>query len=61
MTEDAGRRGPDAAVILAGGGGTRLWPWTGPDLPKPLLPLGGGGRTLLGATLDRLAGVVPPA
>ena len=60
MTEDAGRRGPDAAVILAGGGGTRLWPWTGPDLPKPLLPLGGGGRTLLGATLDRLAGVVPP-
>ncbi len=46
------------AVILAGGGGLRLWPWTGPALPKPLLPLGGGGRTLLRATLDR---VVPLA
>lgn len=51
--------GPDRAVILAGGGGTRLWPWTGPDLPKPLLPLGGGGRTLLRATLDRLRRLLP--
>jgi len=42
------------AVILAGGGGLRLWPWAGPSLPKPLLPLGGGGRTLLRATLDRV-------
>ena len=42
------------AVILAGGGGLRLWPWTGPDVPKPLLPLGGGGRTLLRAVLDRV-------
>ncbi len=53
-------RGPDRAVIIAGGGGTRLWPWTGPGLPKPLLPLGGGGRTLLAAALDRLDGLVPP-
>jgi len=52
-------RGPDHAVIIAGAG-TRLWPWTGPGLPKPLLPLGGGGRTLLAAVLDRLAGLVPP-
>lgn len=52
--------GLDLAVILAGGGGTRLWPWTGPDLPKPLLPLGGGGRTLLAATLDRLSGLLAP-
>lgn len=48
----------DRAVILAGGEGKRLWPWTGPFLPKPLLPLGGNSRTLLGATLDRLAGLV---
>ncbi|MDH3283159.1 MAG: sugar phosphate nucleotidyltransferase [Acidobacteriota bacterium] len=48
----------DLAIVLAGGGGTRLWPWTGTDRPKPLLPLGGGGRTLLAATLDRLEGVV---
>ena len=26
-------------VILAGGGGTRLWPLSSPDRPKPFLPL----------------------
>lgn len=55
------RRFPlDHALILAGGGGTRLWPWTGPRRPKPLLPLGGGGRTLLTATCERVLGLVPP-
>lgn len=41
------------AVILAGGGGTRLWPLSRPDRPKPFLPLL-GERTLLRATYDRL-------
>ena len=41
------------AVILAGGGGTRLWPLSRPDRPKPFLPLL-GDRTLLRATFDRL-------
>lgn len=41
------------AVILAGGGGTRLWPLSRPDRPKPFLPLL-GERTLLRATFDRL-------
>ncbi len=50
----------DRAVILAGGGGKRLWPWTGPALPKPLLPLGGGGQSLLSATIDRLEGLTAP-
>lgn len=50
--------GPDRAVIIAGGGGTRLWPWTGPSLPKPLLPLGGAGRSLFAAALDRIEGLV---
>jgi mannose-1-phosphate guanylyltransferase len=27
------------AVIMAGGGGTRLWPLSRPDRPKPFLPL----------------------
>ena len=41
------------AVILAGGGGTRLWPLSRPDRPKPFLPLL-GERTLLRATFERL-------
>jgi len=43
------------AVILAGGGGTRLWPLSTPEKPKPFLPLL-GDRSLLQATVDRLAG-----
>ena len=27
------------AVIMAGGGGTRLWPVSRPETPKPFLPL----------------------
>ncbi|MGH2467998.1 MAG: mannose-1-phosphate guanylyltransferase [Candidatus Limnocylindrales bacterium] len=45
------------AVILAGGGGTRLWPLSSPARPKPFLPLL-GERTLLQLTRDRLAGLV---
>lgn len=41
------------AVILAGGGGTRLWPLSRPDRPKPFLPLL-GERTLLRATFERV-------
>lgn len=40
-------------VILAGGGGTRLWPLSAPDRPKPFLPLL-GERTLLQLAADRL-------
>ena len=42
-------------VILAGGGGTRLWPLSRPDLPKPFLPLF-GEESLLQATVRRLDG-----
>jgi mannose-1-phosphate guanylyltransferase len=41
------------AVILAGGGGTRLWPLSRPDRPKPFLALV-GDRTLLQRTWDRI-------
>lgn len=41
------------AVILAGGGGTRLWPLSRPDRPKPFLRLV-GDRTLLRATYERV-------
>lgn len=43
-----------AAVIPAGGVGSRLWPLSQPHRPKFLLDLLGQGRTLLQATVDRL-------
>lgn len=46
---------PMYAVIMAGGGGTRLWPLSRPEMPKPFLPLL-GDRTLLQMTVDRLVG-----
>jgi mannose-1-phosphate guanylyltransferase len=47
------------AVIMAGGGGTRLWPISRKKHPKHVLPLL-GERTLFQITLDRLDGFVPP-
>jgi mannose-1-phosphate guanylyltransferase len=41
------------AVILAGGGGTRLWPLSRPERPKPFLPLL-GGESLLRRTAARV-------
>lgn len=49
------------AVVMAGGGGTRLWPASRRGRPKQLLPLGKHpGETLLAATLRRLAPAIPP-
>lgn len=44
-------------VILAGGGGTRLWPVSRPDFPKPFLPLL-GDESLLQRTVKRVAPLV---
>lgn len=41
-------------LVLAGGGGTRLWPLSRAATPKHLLPLGPGGVTLLRATVERV-------
>jgi mannose-1-phosphate guanylyltransferase len=41
------------AVIMAGGGGTRLHPLSRPERPKPFLPLV-GGETLIQSTFRRL-------
>lgn len=43
------------AVIMAGGGGTRLWPVSRPETPKPFLPLI-DERSLLRRTFDRIVG-----
>ncbi len=46
------------AVIMAGGGGTRLWPVSRKKHPKHVLPLL-EERTLFQSTLDRLEGFIP--
>ncbi len=47
------------AVIMAGGGGTRLWPLSRTTRPKQMLRLG-SGRTLFQIAIDRLKGLFPP-
>ena len=46
------------AVVPAGGAGTRLWPLSRAASPKFLHDLTGEGRTLIQATIDRLAPLV---
>lgn len=48
-----------AAVIMAGGAGTRFWPLSTEGRPKQLLTLV-GDRSLLQQSFDRLIGLVPP-
>ncbi len=48
------------AVIMAGGGGTRLWPLSRAARPKPFLPLL-GDTTLLQATVARLSPLIDTA
>jgi mannose-1-phosphate guanylyltransferase len=47
------------AVIMAGGGGTRLWPLSRQARPKQMVRLG-GERTLFQLAVDRLDGLFPP-
>ncbi|MFN2112592.1 MAG: mannose-1-phosphate guanylyltransferase [Anaerolineales bacterium] len=47
------------AVIMAGGGGTRLWPLSRRNRPKQMLSLG-SDRSLFQVAVDRLQGVFPP-
>ena len=47
------------AVIMAGGGGTRLWPLSRKAHPKQTLSFG-RPRTMFQMAVDRLIGLVPP-
>lgn len=49
----------DYAVIMAGGGGTRLWPLSRRETPKQMLRLS-GQRTMFQLAVDRLEGLFPP-
>ena len=65
MTDPDRRRAGDpnrrrAAVILAGGAGTRLRPLSSEERPKQFLPIF-GGQSLLQLTWRRVAQVVEPA
>jgi mannose-1-phosphate guanylyltransferase len=51
---------PDVrVVIMAGGGGTRFWPWSREELPKQLLPIL-SDRSMVRQTVDRLRTFTPP-
>lgn len=47
-------------VIMAGGIGSRFWPFSRKELPKQFLDFLGTGRTLLQQTYDRYSKVVEP-
>ena len=47
-------------IIMAGGVGTRFWPFSRTSYPKQFHDVLGTGRTLLQQTADRFEGVCPP-
>lgn len=46
-------------IIMAGGVGSRFWPYSTNKTPKQFLDFFGTGRSLLRMTFDRLSGIVP--
>lgn len=53
------RKHSDYCLILAGGVGRRLWPYSRKGKPKQFLDIFGSGRTLLQQTFDRIAKSIP--
>ena len=47
-------------IIMAGGVGTRFWPFSRTSYPKQFHDVLGTGRTLLQQTADRFEGICPP-
>ena len=46
-------------VIMAGGVGSRFWPFSRNEKPKQFLDFFGTGRSLLQMTIDRFRPIVP--
>ena len=46
-------------IIMAGGVGSRFWPFSTNEKPKQFLDFFGTGRSLLRMTYERLDGIVP--
>ncbi|MDI6727267.1 MAG: mannose-1-phosphate guanylyltransferase, partial [Smithellaceae bacterium] len=59
MSSTSGTNNPVFAVIMAGGSGTRFWPYSRQRRPKHLLDIF-GGSSLLQKTVSRLEPLVPP-
>jgi mannose-1-phosphate guanylyltransferase len=47
-------------IILAGGRGRRLWPYSRDKQPKQFIDFFGTGRTQIQSTFDRFARILPP-
>ena len=53
------KKKPDVyAVIMAGGGGTRFWPWSRETQPKQVLPIL-SSQTMIRETVERIRPLVP--
>ncbi len=59
MTGSDETSSPAFAVIMAGGSGTRFWPYSRQKRPKHLLDIF-GGKSLLQQTIARLIPLIPP-
>ncbi len=51
---------PNYGLILAGGRGTRFWPRSRRTTPKQVLSVVGGNKSLIQATVERLAPLIAP-
>jgi mannose-1-phosphate guanylyltransferase len=54
-----GKREPVYVAIMAGGGGTRFWPWSREQSPKQILPIV-SNRSMIWETVERIRPFVPP-
>ncbi len=60
LVDDAPLDAPLWGIVFAGGIGSRFWPLSTPERPKPVLHLL-GERPLLADTVHRLAPMIPPS